>query len=50
VFAGRLLENENTLRYSYVMLTATGTTHILVQTHEGETVTLECDLLIQFGM
>jgi len=58
VFAGRLLENEHTLKYYsvrrentiHVMLSTLGTAHLLVQTHEGETVTLECDLLIQFGM
>ena len=57
VFAGRLLENERTLsHYSvrrentiHVMLSAVGTAHLLVQTHEGETVTLECDLTDTVG-
>ena len=57
VFSGRLLENEHTLsHYSvrrentiHVMLTGVGTTHLLVQTHEGETVTLECDITDTIG-
>ena len=57
VFSGRLLENERTLsHYSvhrentiHVILTGVGTTHLLVQTHEGESVNLECDITDTIG-